>query len=129
MKTCLAIIFVLGLVLGSCTRDKGELEVICNTPALVSFNTDIKPIFSQHCIDAGCHSGANPAAGLNLNPSHAYANLNASGTGYIDTINPKFSVLYAEMNSVSSPMPPNGKLDPCTLQLVLRWIEQKAKNN
>ena len=117
-------------LLGSCISEKApNVKIICNPPAIVSFQQDILPIFNQSCNIGGCHSGSSPAGNLNLEPAVAYNELMASGSGYIDTIDPKFSLLYAQMNSVSNPMPPTGKLDSCTIQLVLKWIEQKAKNN
>jgi len=101
----------------------------CDTTSEVSFTKDIQPIFNTHCIDAGCHSGNNPAANFNLEFSQSYAQLMKKGSGYVDIINPNYSLLYSQMNSVSNPMPPTGKLDDCTLNHVLKWIQQKAKNN
>jgi hypothetical protein len=113
----------------SCTYKKAELKVECVLPETVSFNHDIQPIFNAHCNTAGCHSGGTPQGGLNLEATVAYAQLVNNGSGYIDTLNPTYSVLHASMNSTSSPMPPTGKLDKCTTDMVLKWIQQKAKNN
>ena len=101
----------------------------CTTPDTVSFSKDILPIFNQHCNTSGCHVGNSPAGNLNLSAPVAYAQLQKKGSGYIDTITPNFSVLYASMNAVSNPMPTSGRLDDCTVNLVLKWIQQKAKNN
>ncbi len=111
----------------SCVHE--SLQPTCTTPDLVSFSKDIIPIFNQHCNNAGCHVGTSPAGKLNLEASAAYNQLQKKGSGYIDTINPNFSVLYASMISISNPMPTSGKLDDCTINLVLKWIQQKAKNN
>ena len=70
-----------------------------------------------------------PAGSFNLEPDRAYEELNDPGSGYLDTLQPHISLLYAQMISVSTPMPPSGNLDDCTTDLVLKWIEQKAKNN
>lgn len=113
----------------SCTYEKAQLNISCDIPQQVSFSNDIIPVFNQHCNTAGCHSGASPTAGLNLDPATAYTQLMHPGSGYIDTITPKYSVLHASMNDASNPMPPTGKLDKCTLDLIYKWIEQKAKNN
>lgn len=104
-------------------------EAVCTTPTTVSFNQDIVPIFNKNCNTSGCHSGTSAAGNLNLEASVAYAQLSKRGKGYIDTLTPQYSILYASMNATTNPMPPNGKLDNCTLALVLKWIEQKAKNN
>ena len=111
----------------SCTYDK--LDSTCNAPSVVSFSQNIQPIFNQNCSTSGCHSGTSPAGNLSLESSVAYAQLVRKGKGYIDTLTPQYSVLYASMNSTSNPMPPSGKLDKCNIDLVLKWIEQKATNN
>lgn len=136
MKKILHNFFLLfvGIVLSSCVWDKAEPMTakdinVCDTIVTVSFSKNILPIFNAHCIDAGCHSGSSPASNLNLEASVAYTQLMRHGSGFIDTTNANYSLLYAQMNSVSTPMPPTGKLDDCTLNLVLKWIQQKAKNN
>jgi hypothetical protein len=129
MKKYVAAIIIFLLLSTSCTYEKVEPRSVCETPVVVSFKNDIQPIFDVHCNTAGCHSGTNPEGNLNLEASQSYAQLWRKKSGYLDTLNPKYSVLYASMNSISNPMPPTGKLDACTLDLILKWIEQKAKNN
>ena len=124
------VLYVLLFILGySCAHDSAEPFVTCNPPDTVSFSTDILPILNAECNTSGCHSGTLPGVNLNLEPCHAFTELMKPGSGYIDTVNPKYSVLYAQMNSTSYPMPPTGKLDKCRIDLVLKWIRQKAKNN
>jgi hypothetical protein len=106
---------------------KKEKKVECTTIETVSFSKDIIPIFNSNCIS--CHSGSNPSGKLNLEESVAYSNLMESKSGYINIDNPTQSVLYASMIATSNPMPPNGKLDKCTTDLILKWIQQKAQNN
>ncbi|MES2591183.1 MAG: hypothetical protein V4608_04810 [Bacteroidota bacterium] len=113
----------------SCSYDKAELNVDCVSPETVSFSGDIQPVLNTHCAVSGCHSGSSPAGNLNLEPSVAYVQLMNNSSGYVDTITPIYSVLHASMNSSSDPMPPTGKLDKCTVDLILKWIQQKAKNN
>lgn len=126
-------IAALWLALRACTHDKAKMavpEASCNTPATVSFSNDIQPLFNQHCNTAGCHSGGSPAGNLDLSPGEAYAKLMQSGSGYIDTIHPNYSLLYVQMGPTAyDPMPPTGRLDDCKLKLILTWIQQKAKNN
>ncbi|HEX8546953.1 MAG TPA: hypothetical protein VF691_08335 [Cytophagaceae bacterium] len=98
-------------------------------PEVVSFKRDIQPIFNKNCNDALCHSGSTPGGKLNLEPSLAYSNLNKTGRGYIDTIKPESSVLYVTLISRSNPMPPNGRLDECSLALIRKWMDQNAPNN
>lgn len=121
------LIMTLATVLLCCSCN--HEEAACTPPTTVSFSQDIVPIFNKNCNTSGCHLGTSAAGNLNLEASVAYAQLSKRGKGYIDTLTPQYSILYASMNATTNPMPPNGKLDNCTLGLVLRWIEQKAKNN
>jgi PBP1b-binding outer membrane lipoprotein LpoB len=110
------------------TTPKPNVTVVsCDTIEAVSFSTHILPIFNRSCNGSGCHGGASPAKNLNLEASVAYTQLTTKG--YIDTLKPEFSIIYAEMINSVSPMPPTGKLDTCKTNLVLKWITQKAKNN
>jgi hypothetical protein len=111
----------------SCKHEKQEL--ICKPPLTVSFQQNIVPIFNQYCSTSGCHSGSAPSGNLNLESSVAYAQLTRKSKGYVDTLTPQYSVLYSSMNATNNPMPKSGKLEQCTVDLVLKWIEQKAKNN
>lgn len=117
----------------ACTYNKPEIKPAVNCgsimPQIVSFNRDIKPILSSNCAISGCHSGSTPEGNLNLEPSLAYNQLKKSGSGYIDTSDPKGSVLYSSMVSVSDPMPPLGNLDPCSIELILKWMQQGALDN
>lgn len=113
----------------ACTYEKVEPQLTCVSPEMVSFKKDVQPIFDSHCNTGGCHSGTSPAGNLNLEAAVAYAQLTKKSSGYVDTLRPSYSVLYGSMNSTGNPMPPTGKLDQCTLELVLKWIQQKAKNN
>ena len=129
MRIVLIFLFILAVLTDSCTYAHRE-TVPCALPDTVSFSRDIQPIFTTHCNEGvDCHSGSRPGGNLNLEPGKAYAELDDPGSGYLDTIKPRFSLLYAQMISVSMPMPPTGNLDDCTTDLVLKWMEQKAKNN
>ncbi len=123
-------IFILScIVFYSCKHDTGMIKPICTTPETISFSNNIIPLFIQNCSTSGCHSGSNAAAHLNLDAAVAYTSLTKSGSGYIDTISPSASLLYAQMVSASNPMPKTGRLDDCKTNLILKWIQQKAKNN
>lgn len=121
------VVLITLILLFSCT--KAKVEDVCTTPEMVSFQKDIQPIFNTNCATSGCHAGTKPTGTLNLEASVAYANLTDSKSGYLDTVQPKASLLYTSMTSITNPMPPNGKLSKCTTDLILQWIEQKAKNN
>lgn len=112
-----------------CKHDPVEPEQVCTLPETVSFSQHVIPLFNTNCNTSGCHSGTQPAGNLNLESSKAYAALTKPGSGYIDTVNPNFSLLYAQMISVNTPMPPTGQLAKCSTDLILKWITQKAPNN
>ena len=114
----------------SCTYQKGDLPTVgCSLPNTVSFSQDLLPIFNTQCSLSGCHTASAHAGSLNLEATAAYSQLLASGHGYVDTLNPDFSILYNRLSATSNPMPASGRLDDCKIQLILKWIQQKAKNN
>ncbi len=137
MKTKLLLssyLVLLFLFLNSC--QKAVLEPTVNsssdTPNLVptSFSNEILPIFTANCIS--CH---NPGA-VDLRATNAYNTLvtNASPYNkYIDTLNPSSSFLYQKITMTTPPsggmMPPSGLLPSSSTDLVLKWIQEGAKNN
>ncbi len=133
MKTVFKYCFYLFLLSYiSCTYDSlspTPAKTITPLPDTVSFHKNIQPIFTNNCNNNGCHAGTIPSYRINLDSSVAYSQLMKSGSGYVDTINPPNSVIYVSIISVSNPMPPAGKLDDYSIQLVLKWIQQGAKNN
>jgi hypothetical protein len=116
----------------SCTWSKVKnISPDCGAtvPDTISFSNNVLPLFARNCSITGCHSGTSPSGNLNLEAADAYSKLSKMGSGYIDTLNPTQSVLYSSMASVSDPMPPSGKLDDCSLEIIEKWMLQKAKNN
>ncbi|HSZ71638.1 MAG TPA: c-type cytochrome domain-containing protein [Cytophagaceae bacterium] len=118
----------------SCVYHKGdqvnpEKDCANSIPDTVSFSRNVLPVFNTYCSTSGCHSGSSPSGNLNLESSQAYAQLMKRGSGYIDTSNPNNSVLYSSLISQSNPMPLNGRLDDCTINLIVKWMNQGAKNN
>jgi hypothetical protein len=126
----LSALFLFGLSTFSCTYEYQE-NTSCSitVPDTISFSADVLPLFRTDCSLPDCHSGEFPAGNLNLEDAHAYNELTEEGSGYINTANPTHSILYAQLNSPSDPMPPTGKLEQCRIDLILTWIEQGAKNN
>ena len=96
---------------------------------VISFARDVQPVFTQYCALSGCHDAVTRQSNLNLAPGSAYQSLMRTGSGYIDTLDPRSSLLYSQMRSLNTPMPPTGLLDSCTADLVLQWISKKALNN
>jgi hypothetical protein len=108
-----------------CTYNKFEVKPLDGP---VSFQKDILPIFdAASCAQPGCHGGDNPNGGLNLGDDKAYTQLTTKG--YINTAEPEISILYLRLSDNSSPMPPTGQLPASSLNKILDWIKQGAKNN
>ncbi|MBK6444999.1 MAG: hypothetical protein IPG90_00725 [Bacteroidetes bacterium] len=124
------LIIIVGITFHSCKYDTFENEPCqLKIPDEVSFHADILPVLRENCSTVGCHSGGNPTGHLNLDDSLAYGELSRAGSGYINTNIPTHSLFYSQLISISQPMPPNGKLDDCTIEMILRWIKQGALNN
>ena len=109
--------------------DTVPAKVTLSLPDTVSFHQHIIPLFNTYCNDVGCHSGSLPPSRIKLDSVNAYSQLTKKGSGYIDTINPANSVIYVSVISVSNPMPPSKPLSDYNKQLLLKWIEQGAKEN
>lgn len=55
-------------------KDKDKLRFVCN-PAQPTLAANVQPIFTETCTFVGCHSGAFPERGLNLEDGQAAASL------------------------------------------------------
>jgi hypothetical protein len=127
-------VFLQLVIFASCTFYSKEQKfpvVGCNAANIpsVSFSKNVIPIFQQNCATSNCHNVATHAGNLILDSAQAYTALLQTGKGYIDTLNPRSSLLYSQLISTVSPMPPTGKLDDCSIEIILKWMQQKAKNN
>jgi hypothetical protein len=135
MKCNYSVFIFLMLIVAACRYENKEdfyypeKQVEEPLPDTVSFSSHIIPLFRNECSTKGCHTGASPEGNLSLDEEVAYANLSRKGSGYIDTRNPDFSVLYASVISVNSPMPPDRRLSERNIQLIYKWIQQGARNN
>jgi hypothetical protein len=93
-------------------------------PQAVSFSGDLIPLFVANCATSGCHDVV-PGHSPSLTAAKAY-NALVSG-GFINTIVPTSSILYAEVKSGN--MPPSGALTTSDIQKILDWIRNGAPNN
>ena len=97
------------------------VEII--TPDLMSFTTDIIPIFDKSCNTSGCHVQGHFK--VDLTPTNAYADLFAKDL--VDTLVPTDSKLYTKLIEPSSSH--LSKTEAGQPESILKWIEQGAKNN
>ena len=111
-----ALLLLLGL--GACeyeTLTPKEIEL----PENISWATDLAPVFDANC--GTCHSGA-----LEPNLKAAQSHASITGGGFVDINNPEESKLVVKINV------PHPSSDPLSLYekaLLLKWIEDGAKNN
>lgn len=103
----------------SCEYEQREEVDLGSLPEVVSFTTDIAPIFVESCIQ--CHKTGSTPPDLTLENSY----LELTGGGYINTNNPAESKLYKAING--------GGMTQYATDLdrayILKWIEQGAEEN
>jgi Cytochrome C oxidase, cbb3-type, subunit III len=110
-------LFALTIVtIASCSYDKEVLST-CNLTD-TKYSTAVSKVMTDYC--TGCHSGAAPSAGIDLNSFDSVKVYVNNGT-LIGSI--KHGAAY-------QPMPKGGpKLDDCTIARVQKWIDNGALNN
>lgn len=91
--------------------------VNCDTTG-VSFSATVFPTLKTYC--TGCHSGATPSAGIDLN-SHAAVKVYAANGRLMGSIN--HAVGYKPMPSSTS------KLGTCEISQIKAWIAEGTLNN
>jgi hypothetical protein len=110
-------VFSAFLLLSSCEYDTIEPDIIPIPPdQTISFIQDILPVFSAKCVE--CHDGNRKP---DLRNDKAYG---ALINEYINTNEPESSKLYEVLTGFHS-----DKASAQEKQLILRWIEQGAKDN
>ena len=92
-------------------------------------------MFTPTCATAGCHSGANPSASLNLEDGMSYAMLvgvastQQAGTDRVDPGNPNQSYLIEKLEGPGASgqqMPPGAPLAQAEIDVIRQWITEGA---
>ena len=91
---------------------------------LISFKTDIIPIFNDGNYCTSCHSTGKQAP--DLTPDKAYASLNS--TRYINSTTPEESKIYKYPHPDTNTHKQKEYNTPQSSK-VLKWLQQGAKNN
>ncbi len=123
----LLVIIGLGLLLNSCYYDKYPIVDTSNPTTVVSFATDIQPIFNSDCIT--CHNGS---LDPDLREGNSYNALMSLPAGSIVSGNSAGSELMDMLNhdpAADNPMPPGSPISMAKRTLFANWIDQGAKNN
>lgn len=97
-------------------------------PNVVYFQKQILPIILSNCTMSGCHDGSAGSEGKSLTN---YSNILKSG--YVNAINPTSSKMYRATNPANTgedkmPRDPYPALTTAQRDLILKWIQQGAKN-
>jgi hypothetical protein len=122
-KSAVFLIFILGtLFMTSCHYDFLLPEFTPEVPAgsggttVVSFKTQIAPIFADKCIS--CHDSQSPVLTADL----AYSKI---VPGYVNVTNPASSKIYSFASSGNH----YAKVSSAQAALILAWIKDGAKDN
>jgi hypothetical protein len=118
-----SILAILGFSLGlsSCYYDNEELlysAAPCDNT--FTFASRIAPLVSQQCANSGCHSGANPSAGLSLVTYDEIKAIVDNG-GFAGSLNGS--------NGYSIMPKGTSGLSTCDQNAVTAWINAGALNN
>ena len=120
----MGLLFGLGVSFVGCYKDILIPPVPPNSegpPQYVSYSQELSPLFNSNCALSGCHlaGGHHPY----LNSEVSYNEL-VNG-GFVNTLVPKESILYIQINSNMQPYIPNAS----DRQKVYDWIRNGAPNN
>ncbi|HXG00901.1 MAG TPA: hypothetical protein VNL69_08945 [Bacteroidota bacterium] len=115
-----------------------EIEIRVTATGTVLFSSQIQPIFTNNCVNAGCHPGG--GAPFSLASGASYGNLvNQAATAgvcqgqpRVQPGSPDSSVLVKRLegSTCGNRMPLGGsQLPAASIQLIRDWITQGALNN
>lgn len=92
-------------------------------------------VFTPSCATSGCHAGAAPAQGLNLDATNSYAMLvgvasqQSAGVQRVNPGNPNTSYLIQKLEGTAASggrMPPAGALQQSDINTIRQWITDGA---
>jgi hypothetical protein len=117
----IVLFITLGIGLTGCYKDILVESDPDGPPQEVSFSKELLPIFTKSCGITGCHAAGGHTP--ELTEAKAYSSLN-NGI-YVNTLIPKQSKLYLEVNGEMAPYIPS----PNDKRKVFDWIRNGAPNN
>jgi hypothetical protein len=132
MKRILLLLFITAPFLNCINNVEDQtLEI---PDEVISYASQIQPIFNNACSGGFCHTSGDNANGVNLD---TYQNtMNSSGSSYGDLIvvpgNASQSPLVDKLGSnpeFGSQMPLSGSISSSDVGKIIAWIDQGAQNN
>jgi cytochrome c5 len=119
MKKVISILFISGLVVFSCKKEKAE-EPTTTLTTTVSFATDVQPIFQQSCGTGGSCHGTSSGADGKVYETHAGATAVPDGT----------TLGEIKHTAGFKPMPQGGtQLSSDKISKIESWISGGKKND
>lgn len=118
------ILLAMGLYLTSCYKDVILPEAAVDPdgpPQPVSFKTTLAPLFNSSCALSGCHVEGGHKPYMNTDISY----LQIKNGGFVNTIIPKESILYIQINGDMREHIPSA----IDRQRVYDWIRNGALDN
>lgn len=125
------------LLVGDSSLPQLTVAIGVTVTAAVSFSSQVQPIFTTNCVNAGCHPGG--GAPFPLAAGVSYANLvnrvatngPCAGDLRVQPLNADASALTKRLDGTCGvQMPFGGSPLPSTqIQLIKDWINQGARNN
>lgn len=118
-------LFIFGLVITSCTKNKEEDKLIqssnCDSVKTISYKNDVQPILNNNCgAQAGCHSNGSASGGVKLE----------SWQGTHEVAQTGLLMKAIKHESGVSSMPKSGaKLDACYIAIIGKWVRNGSLNN
>lgn len=121
------IAFLTLCALGSCGVDAAEPEARpaeFATEQIEFFEQQVRPLLQKHCLK--CHGGEEKIrGGLKLTDRDALIQGGDSGPA-LSLEKPESSLLLSAINYDGFEMPPSGKLPANEIEILTRWVEQRA---
>lgn len=119
------LVILSAIVLASCTHlpkvpdpNSGPCD-----PGIVDFTNEILPMIQSNCAMSGCHSGSNPADGINLS---SYTGIRSEVRAGDPSESKLFKVLFESGDDLMPP-PPMAPLTDAQKERIRLWIQQGAK--
>lgn len=125
IKNNVFFLFILGLALTSCTKNKEEDKLIqssnCDSVKTISYKNDVQAILNNNCgAQAGCHSNGSASGGVKLE----------SWQGTNEVAQTGLLMKAIKHDASVSPMPKGGnKLDDCYIAIIGKWVRNGSLNN
>jgi hypothetical protein len=120
----IGLLFGAGVAFVGCYKDINIPPTPPNSegpPQYVSYSGELAPLFNSNCALSGCHLAGGHHPYLNTEVSY---NELVNG-GFVNTLVPKESILYIQINSNMQQFIPNAS----DRQKVYDWIRNGAPNN